>query len=347
MKLIIALLLLLPVLLVGCKKDKPPVQPLETTPTTTATTHYILVCNEGQFNTGNASVSRIETNGTCTVDMYKAANNKPLGDIAQSIIAIDNKYYIAVNNSGKIEVVNTSDFKNIATIQGLISPRYILPIGNNRAYVSNFKLTNTLNYIQVINTQTNVIIDSIALNGWSEKMVLIGTKAYVTNGSNKYVYVINTLTNAIDTTIELTNAVTDIVKDNSNNMWVLCGDYDSHPNYIAYINTTTNAVDQTINFVNNSDFLHIAYNSVNNTLFLLDKNIYALNKTSNTLEKVVNKGTHSFYNFGIDVTNQQLIVSDTKDFQQQGYIYRYALTNYALLDSCKVGIGPSEIFVKE
>ncbi len=347
MKLIITQLLLILILLVGCKKDNPPVQPIETPPITTATTHYVLVCNEGQFNTGNASVSRIETNGTSTVDIYKAANNKPLGDIAQSITAINNKYYIAVNNSGKIEVVNTSDFKNIATIQGLISPRYILRVGNNRAYVSNFKLTNTLNYIQVINTQTNVIIDSIALDGWAEKMVLIGTKAYVTNGSNKYLYVINTSTNTIDTTIELTNAVTDIVKDNSNNVWVLCGDYNSHPNYIAYINTTTNVVEQTINFVNTSDFLHIAYNATSNTLFLLDKNIYALNKTSSLLELVVNKGVHNFYNFGIDVTNQHLIVSDAKDFQQQGYVYRYSLNNYVLLDSSKVGIGPSEIFVKE
>lgn len=346
MKKVTLLTFLFTILVIACKKDKPPVaEPIVTTPNTTANS-FLLVCNEGIWNTGTASISRIETDGSITSDIFKNANNRPLGDVAQSITYIDNKYYIVVNGSAKIEVVNASDFKSITTIRGISSPRYILSIGNNKAYVSTLKLTNTTNYVYEINTQTNTITDSIMINGWSEKMVQVGNKVYVTNVSNNYLYVINTLTNTLESTIILSEAVTDIAKDNANNVWVLCGDYDTHPNTVAYVNTSTNTVTQTINFTTASNFMHIAYDATHNDIYLLNGDILKLNKTTNSFQTVLAKGTHVFYNFNIDVKNNQLILCDAVDFSQRGYVYKYDLTNYILLSTIKVGEIPSEVLVR-
>ncbi|MEQ1732690.1 MAG: hypothetical protein ABL940_03400 [Bacteroidia bacterium] len=340
------LTLLITTLLFACKKDKPPVaEPVATTPTITANS-FLLVCNEGVFPNGEASISRVETDGSVTLDMFKTANNRPLGNVAQSITYIDNKYYIAVNGSAKIEVVNAPDFKSITTLRGISSPRYILPIGNNKAYVSNLKLTNTTNYVYEINTQTNTITDSIMINGWSEKMVQVRNKVYVTNVSNNYLYVINTVTNTVESTITLSEAVTDIAKDNANNVWVLCGDYNTQPNSVAYVNTSTNTVTQTINFTSVSDHMHIAYDATHDDIYLLKGDILKLNKITNAFQTVVAKGTHVFYNFNIDTKNNQLILCDALDFSQRGYVYKYDLTNYTLLSTTKVGEIPSEVLVR-
>lgn len=346
MKKTILLTFLFTTLLFSCKKDKPPVATtIVTTPTNTANS-FLLVCNEGNFRTGTASISRIETDGSVTLDMFKTTNNRPLGDVVQSITYIDNKYYIAVNGSAKIEVVNASDFKSITTIRGISSPRYIMPIGNNRAYVSNLKLTNTTNYVYEINSETITITDSIMINGWSEKMVQVGNKVYITNVTNNYLYVINTLTNTIESTITLSEAVTDIAKDNVNNVWVLCGDYNTQPNTVAYVNTSTNTVTKTINFITDSNFMHIVYDATHDDIYLLNGDILKLNKTTNAFQTVVSKGTHVFYNFNIDAKNNQLILCDALDFSQRGYVYKYDLTNYTLLSTTKVGEIPSEVLVR-
>ena len=121
----------------SCVKDQP-TEEEESALITSGNGVYII--NEGNFQFGNASVSYYDVDTkTLKEDIYKTANSIALGDVAQSMAVLNNKAYIVVNNSSKIEVVNAQTFVSVATIAGLPSPRYFLAVNNAKAYVSDYK----------------------------------------------------------------------------------------------------------------------------------------------------------------------------------------------------------------
>ena len=75
------------------------------------------VTNEGNFGTGNGSISYVSENGNVENNIFSQINSFQLGDVVQSMNIIDEKAYIVVNNSSKIEVANIDSMNSIATIQ--------------------------------------------------------------------------------------------------------------------------------------------------------------------------------------------------------------------------------------
>jgi len=85
----------------SCVKDKPqnPIQPA--VQLTTAKKVYII--NEGNYGSGNGSISLFDNGNNQVVDdFYKTQNSLALGDVAQSMNYFNSNFYIVVNNSGKI-----------------------------------------------------------------------------------------------------------------------------------------------------------------------------------------------------------------------------------------------------
>ena len=64
-----------------------------------------IVLNEGRIGTNMGAISVLYRNGMVSPDVFRVVNNRPLGDVAQSITMINGKYFIALNNSKKIEIV--------------------------------------------------------------------------------------------------------------------------------------------------------------------------------------------------------------------------------------------------
>lgn len=91
----------------------------------------VFIVNEGNFTNGNASVSFFDRDSlTVTNDIFDKINGRPLGDVAQSMNEFNEKYYIVVNNSSKVEIVNSSDFVSTGVINGFALPRYFLGINS-------------------------------------------------------------------------------------------------------------------------------------------------------------------------------------------------------------------------
>lgn len=71
----------------------------------------MFVINEGNFGSGNASVSLFDpAKNEVVEDFYKTQNSAALGDVAQSMSRVNDNYYVVVNNSAKILVCD-KDFK--------------------------------------------------------------------------------------------------------------------------------------------------------------------------------------------------------------------------------------------
>lgn len=206
----------------------------EIIPATKKTT--VFVVNEGKFRSSNGTVSifNSETKGL-TLDAFQAANSRSLGDIVQNLAVRENRGYVVVNNSNKVEVVSLPDFKSVATIRGLVSPRYLLPVSATRAYVTQWGNFNTTRAgIKVLDLTTNTVVDSIATGDLPERLLLANGRVFVANYGTNTLTVIDPATNRVTSTVTVGDAPNSLAIDKNNRLWVLCGgaiSYDPATNY--------------------------------------------------------------------------------------------------------------------
>ena len=59
------------------------------------------VTNEGNFGSGNGSLSYVDDNNQVTNNVFSSINSFPLGDVVQSMSIINDNAYIVVNGSAK------------------------------------------------------------------------------------------------------------------------------------------------------------------------------------------------------------------------------------------------------
>ena len=97
-----------------------------------------LVLNEGKLNTNTGTISVIYKDGRVVADVFQDVNHRPMGDVAQSITLVNGKYFVAMNNSKKIEIVDPVTFKSVGTILYTQAgyPRQVVPISSTEAIVS-------------------------------------------------------------------------------------------------------------------------------------------------------------------------------------------------------------------
>lgn len=305
----------------------------------------VYIINEGNYGWGNASLSYYNyTDNSVVEDLFQPANNRPLGDVFQSMTVFNNKAYLVINNSGKIEVVNPATLVSSDIISGFVSPRYFLPVSNSKAYVSDLN-SNT---ISILNLSANTISGSIPCKGWSEEMILSYGKAFVTNLRSDKLFVINTTTDAIDS-IALSYGSSSIKEDKNGKLWVLCAGKSSSNIYpkLHCINPITQQVEASFQFPSLTDSpSHLAINSNLDELYYLTSagvckfniNDIALNATP-----IIGKGSKTFYGLGIDPKDDIIYVADAIDYVQQGIVYRYN-TNGTVINQFQAGIIPSGFY---
>ena len=313
----------------SCVKDKPQ-EPISSAVSINADAK-VLVINEGNFGwnagNGNSSISIYDpTSGAVIEDYYKQQNpSKNLGDVCQSITKYNGNYYIVVNNSHKIEVVDAYDFKNKATISGLNSPRYFSPITYNKAYVSDLNQ----NSISIINLNTNAITGSIPCMKGTEQMVVIYNKAFVTNGNSDYCYVINTTTDAITDSINIGKGVSSIIIDKNSAVWILAGGSSSNnqAGKLHKINPISLQIKQTLNFTSSDSPSHLCVNKTHDTLYYINSDVFQMPITTTQLPSnpIIQHGTKVFYGLGINSKDYHIYVSDAIDYVQKSTIEIYTV----------------------
>ena len=195
----------------------------------------LFVSNEGNFGDANGSISYYNPDtDELTNEIFKLENNRPLGDVVQSITVSDAKYsiklngvekdyvhaVICVNNSNKVELVNALDFKEIATID-IDQPRYAA-IKEDKAYVSSWADGGTVKIIDLLGKK---LLGSIDVGNGPEAVVITNDKLYVANsggfGEENTISVVDLSTNAVSTiTLNAINP-TALTVDKNGNLWVL------------------------------------------------------------------------------------------------------------------------------
>lgn len=328
--------------LLSCVKDKPETK--LTKIKDPEPSHRVFVINEGNFSSGNASISLYNSESKeVEEDRFKAVNQIALGDVAQSMALINEKYYLVVNNSGKV-VVCDSAFKMVANITGLTSPRYILPINAEKAYVSDFKS----GHISVVNLSHHSVSHTIALPGWTEEMVYLNNKVFVCNVSREYLYVIDPNQDKVQDSVWVGKNASGMQVDKNDKLWILSsGDFASSLPRFSVINPYTLLTEKTFEFPSTRQPFKLAFNGRKDSLFFIDKDVFVMNVSDVKLPDVpfLIAGQSNFYGLGVHPLSSQIYVSDALDYVQRSHISVYSAAGVKKAEF-KAGINANGFYFK-
>jgi YVTN family beta-propeller protein len=188
----------------------------------------VYIVNEGSFQASNGSISYFDPSRKLIVNgIFEAANNRPLGDVVQSIsVANDTTAYIVVNGSGKLEVVRLKDFKTIAPPIPVFYPRYFMQVSENKGYLTAGSMQG---WIYIINLIEQDVTDSLLVGYGPETMVKLNDQVFVANsggwGLDSTISVVNGNTDEVTRQIQVGKVPLDIALDVANNLWVYCKGY--------------------------------------------------------------------------------------------------------------------------
>jgi hypothetical protein len=293
----------------------------------------VFVVNEGNFTFGNSSLTYYNyTNNKVTPDVFYFSNGVPLGDVANYMTLRDNKGYVVINNSGVIYAINVFTAGFLGKVAGLTSPREILFVDNNIAYVSDIVETS----LTIVDFQDFSVIGNIDLDGHtSESMIKSGEKVYITNWSGQYqekpndvVLVVDILTNKLVDSINVTKEPNSMQVDKNDNLWVLCsGGYLNEETPALYkINTQNNEVETVYEFLDKAcSPISLEINKTFDTLYFINKEIYRMSIYDDSIpeDSFINSGVMHFYALGIDKKTNYIYVSDVKNYSINGNVYIY------------------------
>lgn len=309
------------VVLSACIKDKP--QEPVSTGTTITDQSKVLVVNEGGFGYNNADITIYDpASGSITDNYYRQQNgNEVPGDVCQSVCKFNNRYYLVMNNSNKVMVVNADGFKKTATIPGFNSPRYLLPLTYSKAYVSDLYASS----IQIVDLNSNAITGTIPCMSGTEEMVMIYNKAFVTCSNSTYCYVIDAARDVITDSIPVGKNASSLVIDRYSKLWVLSGGNSSQAGKLLRIDPATLQTELSLNFSLSDNANHLRINKSRDTLYYLNKGIHRFLISDSQLPStpLVNQGSKIYYGLGVNPKDYTIYASDAIDYVQKSKIEVY------------------------
>ncbi len=310
------------VLFTNCEKDE---QEDLNDQTITEKGNGVFVINEGAFQNENSSLSYIDKiSGEIHNDLFYDVNNRLLGDVFQSMEIINQSAYLVVNNSGVIEVVDTKTIELKATIDGFTSPRYILPVDESTAYVSDLFAGK----IWIVNLSDNTIEDGIEFpGGWSEALVKTGKNVFVTAPNANKVYVIDHISHTITDSLEVLPQPGSMAIDKYGMLWVLSeGTWEGETGGLTAIDPGTPEITTELPFADDSGFhSSLTVNKAGDILYYIGNDIWEFSVDETALPSVPlieNQGEY-FYGMGISPSTGNIYVTDAIDFNQKGKVLQF------------------------
>ncbi|QIL75997.1 DUF5074 domain-containing protein [Hymenobacter sp. HDW8] len=336
--------------LIGCDPESD--GPLTGPPAPAGNGSNVYVVNEGQFNTPNGAISLFSKTSKTVVDnnLFTKVNGRILGDVVQSMTVVGDQGYIVVNATGKVEVVTMADFKQVATIDRLQQPRYLVAVSSSKAYLTEWIERGKPGRVAVIDLRTNTVTKSIPVGRQPEQLLLANGRLYVANSDENTVSVINPTSDVIETTIQVQDGPTSIVQDKSGNLWVACAGitrYGPAPTFAVVSSTNGSLIrfapgsptNQTVLPFPSGGPSNLVINAAKDQLYYSYRSaVYQLNATATTLPATP-LVRRNFYGLGID-PQDNTIYGSIAPFTTTGKVIRYQPTGMAI-DSFGVNIGPN------
>ncbi len=327
----------------ACEKTEP-ITPIDPNRISAAD---VVVVNEGNFQWGNASVSLYNSQTDEVLEEVFRNNNQdvPLGDVFQSMTQIGSTGYLVMNNSNHIKLVDLNTFKSLGRIDQLNSPRYMLPISQQKAYVSDLYEKA----IYVVDLQAKQVVGSITAGGHTEEMILLNGRAFVTQVDSNEVLVIDTQQDSIIHRIKTAASPRYLELDKNQKLWVSCTGRGDQPSALLQINPSSLNIEKRLTDQSQAGFIGEIELSPNKEelYYLSHTGLKKISITDSLLSATdfISSQNRNIYGFSVNPSNGEIYLCDAIDFQQNGRIYQYAASG-ALLNDFSVGIIPGDVYFK-
>lgn len=343
--------------IVSCQKEDSPKLPEEEQ---SAYSKGVFIINEGNFGSGNSSVSFLnEESSTTENNIFQNVNASLLGDTAQSMAFSDDLALIVLNVSNKIEIVNRNTFESMATIsEHLSNPRYAFVL-NDKIFVSNWGdgMDASDDFVAVFSLADFSFIENIDVAEGPEKIIENGNKIYVAHiggfSFNNIVSVIDSETDAVIKEIEVGDVPTSMVIDD-NKLWVLSSGKPAYADEetagsLSLIDMNTNEVSKSIKFASVSEHPDhlVGFNSM--LYYTMGQSIYSFDPSEDSISQTSlfqAEEAAVLYGFSIN-DNKAYIPSPNSDFTGDGNLYIYNLSDGSLLEQYSTGINPNSVYFNE
>lgn len=322
------------------------------TPTTAQTGDYhegIFVLNEGAMGSNNAEVTFFK-NGTATQNIFRTVNpSQTLGNVATSMHFDDDKGYIVVNLSNKIEVVDENTFRSVGTIaSNLNNPRYIASDDQN-IYVTNWGDASNPNddFIAVFRKADLGFVKKIEVIEGPDQILVENNQLVIahsggwSNGNSVSIYNLNsnTLNNVV------VGDVPSALVEEDGFVYVLCSGVtwggDASPGKLVQLNLATHSVAKTLNFSEGQNPRFLAEEN-DQLYYTLNGAVYKLSTQATTLPTTPLFNSNATYIYSFEIINNAIYIGDAKDFASNGEVQYYSLVGNRL-GSFSTGIGPNFI----
>lgn len=293
----------------------------------------VFIINEGNYGSGNGSLSFLNFDSLNIYnDIFYAANDRPLGDVPCSMTFIENEIWVVVNNSARIEVIKDSDLSSTDVITGFSSPRFLLKVFDEKAYVSDFYNSE----IAILNLKSRQIQGFIPIGRSSEQMVMAGGKVFVAFWSNygfdglenNQLMVIDPQTDALTDSVLVGKEPNSMVLDAEGKLWVLCsGGFmaEEFPT-LHRINPQSLETEAVFTFPDiQTSPSSLCINGTGDTLYYLNNGVFQLPVVQNFLPEtpLVTQNGRFYYALGVNPNSSDILVSDAMDYQQRGAVLHY------------------------
>ncbi len=318
----------------------------------------LFVLNEGNYTNASSSLTFYDPEAdTVMNNLFYRVNLSPLGDAANSMMIDENGMYIVVNNSKYIYRVDEKTMKFEAKLDGFTSPRNIISISREKAYVSDMESTG----LWIINPATMQKTGFVELGNTTEKMIRYKNEVVVTNWSNYYqpetsnntVQFVDIATDKLVAEVEVAAEPNSIVLDNKNRLWVLCSGGYVPPCEPALfcIDAETRQIVKRIDFAEGDYPSSMAIDKAGENLYILNGGFGTLNLYKMSVEAEALPET-PFVNSLQDADNSAKVfstvavsedgdvyITDVKNYMQNGDVLRYD-SNGNFISKFEAGIIP-------
>lgn len=288
-------------------------------------------------------------------DLYQGVNNEPLGDVFQSMTRIGADFFLCVNNSDKIAVIEANSLRLVGKIN-IPKPRYILPLSDTKAYVSSLYH----NKVYVVNPAAMRVTDSITLPFKNtEGMVQFDGYAYICTWDTACgrIYKVNVLNDSLEQSIQLAgHAPQEVLADKEQMLWVLAGDQpEGAAATLTRIDPSTGAIIKSYVLPTAANPMKPVFNPAKDTLYFIDVDYYGRTTNNGVYRMSIHDAAlpaHPFkaagqnqyyYALGIDPATGHIFIGDPKGFIQKGSVYVFN-PDGSQVTSFNVGVGPGHFY---
>ncbi|MEB2786324.1 YncE family protein [Algoriphagus persicinus] len=314
----------------------------------------ILVMNEGNFGTNDGEVYHLNpTTEKLLPNIFEAENSRPFAGLLEDMVLEADRLYL-VANTGKIEIVNPSNFKSLGAVASELDQPRSLAVNGSKLFISDYGPYNASyatpdSYIALVNgLDGGVVSKKIEVSNKPEDLFSYGNYIIVAGSEENKIEVIDVTQEAVIATMELDASPRQFYAEDGI-LWVYAVAADEVIFYTLNLGSLTLGNTYTVPVANATS--RIAFDG-DDKMYLLTSSgwpdykdaVVSVSIEGNAATVTELMTGSGFYGIGYDGNLDQIYVSNSNGFQGNGTVTILSETG-SVIRSFEAGRGPSGFLV--